>query len=310
MGKKKTHEEFIEEVYKQVGYTYDVLGKYEKSIEKITFIHHECNNTFSMKPRNFLQGNRCPNCFKRNKKKTHEEFVREVYDLIGNEYTVIGKYTYTKIKLKIRHNYCTHEWMVTPHNFLRGTRCPKCFGKNKSTTDEFKKKVFEMYGDEYEVLSEYVNNSTHISMKHTICNHTYKVLPSNFLRERRCPQCTESKGERKVREYLNKNLIVFKQQFEFEGLIGVGGNNLRFDFAIFNEFDKLICLIEYDGEFHYKKFYEDQSFEVIQIHDNRKNKYCEERKIPLLRIPFWEINNIERILDEFLIINNLKEDSK
>jgi hypothetical protein len=29
-----------------------------------------------------------------------------------------------------------------------------------------------------------------------------------------------------------------------------------------------------------------------------KNNYCEENKIPLLRIPYWEIDNIDRLLSE------------
>jgi len=48
------------------------------------------------------------------KRKTHEEFIQEVYDLVGNEYTVLGKYINATTKILIRHNTCGHEYVVTP----------------------------------------------------------------------------------------------------------------------------------------------------------------------------------------------------
>jgi len=38
------------------------------------------------------------------RKKTHEEFVEQVYGLVGNEYTVLGEYNGNKIKVLIKHN--------------------------------------------------------------------------------------------------------------------------------------------------------------------------------------------------------------
>jgi hypothetical protein len=59
---------------------------------------------------------------------------------------------------------------------------------------------------------------------------------------------------------------------------------------------QLECLIEYDGEFHYKKFYEEQTFETGQYHDKLKDEYCLKHNIKLIRIPYWEFDNIENIL--------------
>lgn len=82
----------------------------------------------------------------------------------------------------------------------------------------------------------------------------------------------------------------------FSDLKGLGGTALRFDFAI-HEKGKLIMLIEYDGEFHYRPIRGQEALERQQIHDNLKNKYCSEHGISLLRIPYWESENIEKILE-------------
>lgn len=74
---------------------------------------------------------------------------------------------------------------------------------------------------------------------------------------------------------------------------------LRFDFAILDSNDDVAKLIEYDGEFHYKEYYESQTFESLQIHDER-NQYCKDNNIPLLRIPYWEFENIKWILEKWL----------
>jgi len=41
------------------------------------------------------------------------------------------------------------------------------------------------------------------------------------------------------------------------------------------------------------------------IHDILKNKYAMDNNINILRIPYWEYNNIEEILNNYLNINNV-----
>ena len=100
--------------------------------------------------------------------------------------------------------------------------------------------------------------------------------------------------------YLQNYNTLFKQEYSFENLLGVGGGLLRFDFAVFDDINNLKLLIEYDGEFHFKKYYETQNFEDLQMHDNRKNQYCKDNNIPLIRIPYWQFDKIEQILDKWL----------
>lgn len=144
-------------------------------------------------------------------------------------------------------------------------------------------------------------------MRHNICGTKYKVKPSNFVNGRRCPVCKESEGEREIRYWLTDNNIDFKTQFTFDDLLSDLGNLLRFDFAIFENNKKIKYLIEYDGKQHYewiKNWQTEEEFHKLQYHDRLKNNYCIKNNIQLIRIPYWEFDLIENILNELQIKNN------
>ena len=110
-----------------------------------------------------------------------------------------------------------------------------------------------------------------------------------------------SKGEQKLIELFKKNGIQFLREVSFEDLKGKKGSLLRYDFGLFKN-KKLICLIDFDGRQHYEYvpyFHKTYSgFLKSQERDRRKNKYCLMKGIPLIRIPYWDLDGItlEKIL--------------
>lgn len=120
-----------------------------------------------------------------------------------------------------------------------------------------------------------------------------------------CPRCNVSKGEKKVEEFLIANGFTYEKQHQFEDCRNIFP--LRFDFVIFDK-DKISSIIEYDGEQHYKgRARSDpnksgETLKRIQRNDKIKNEYCKEKKLNLIRIPYWDLNNIEKILSESLRI--------
>jgi hypothetical protein len=365
MGKKKTHEQFIEEVFNLEENNYSVLGKYEGATIKILMKHNNCGYEWNIKPNNFLSGQRCPICSEKNriikktrlhsdfikmvdeiwnkkiivlgnytrgkdkikfkcnicncewytvpynilrgygcpqcagvKKKSDEEFKQEIYNLVNNEYEFLEEYLDSRTKILIKHNICNFIYKVSPSVFLSGCRCPKCSGKLKYTTETFKEKVYELTGDEYILLSKYgKDNKDKVLIKHNKCNNEYLVSPNCFLDGCRCPICNESKGERKIRYYLENNKINLISQYTFENLKDI--ELLRFDFGILSN-NNLICLIEYDGIGHYKEdVFSRYSYINTIKHDQMKNDYCNKNNIKLLRIPYWEYDNIEQILNNY-----------
>ena len=57
------------------------------------------------------------------------------------------------------------------------------------TTEDFKKTIFELTGDEFELLSEYKNAKTKVIMKHNKCGNKFEIKPDNFKCGNRCPFC-------------------------------------------------------------------------------------------------------------------------
>lgn len=237
-------------------------------------------------------------------KRTQEQYEEEVNKLTKGEYSVVGKYINVDTKVLMRHNCETcnnHEWEIKPNNFFNGQRCPKCQHRSyKKTTEEFKKEVYSLIEDEYSVLEEYKNTKTKILFKHNKCGNEFKMMPAHFLRGVRCPFCNESKGEQKIRYYLERNNINFSPQYIFDEC--KRKEVLPFDFAIFEdkEKSKLKFLIEYDGDFHYKPIMGKRKLKYQQENDNIKNEYCKTCNIKLIRIPYWEYDNIENILNKEL----------
>lgn len=191
MGKRKTHEEFVQEVFDLVGDEYDILGEYIDSKTKIEFLHKKCNTKWNASPNMFLSGSRCKTCYFERKSiqmnKTNDDFVSEVYNLVGDEYTVLDKYINTKTKIRFKHNKHNYIFSMQPSSFLLGHGCPIC-GNEKSkktrtkTHNEFCQVVHDMHNDEYSVLGEYIKHNIKIKMKHNVCNHEWDTTPHNILR--------------------------------------------------------------------------------------------------------------------------------
>ena len=133
--------------------------------------------------------------------------------------------------------------------------------------------------------------------------HDFKLTFDRLKnQECRCPICNVSKGEQKIINWLEENDVKFIYNKEyFKNLLGVRGGLLRPDFIIENKG----IWIEYDGEFHFDKYYGGQNFEVMIMNDNIKRRYAKENGWKLIRIPYWEFDNIEEILEYEFSINRM-----
>ncbi len=100
--------------------------------------------------------------------------------------------------------------------------------------------------------------------------------------------CLTSAGEEKIKHILQENDISYISQYGFSDL--VDKNKLRFDFAIFQN-NKLFCLIEYQGSQHYQNL-EGKLWNSPQKHDQMKREYCKKHNIPLIEIPYTDLDKI------------------
>lgn len=309
--KRKTHSEFINDVYKVSQGEYTVLGSYKNNKTKILMRHNyeSCNNyEWDIKPNNFLEGEqRCPICSKKEADEMHrtgiDTFKKEIKSLVNNEYEVIGDiYINSKTNIKMKHIICGNEFDVTPNNFIsKNSRCPKCALKLKA--ERLRKTIeqvnFEIYNEvkgEYELVSNnYINNNEKILIRHNKCGNILEVSLANFIYSgTRCECETQSKGEKGILDYLKNNDIKFIYQYKFEDCKNI--KKLSFDFYLYEH----NYLIEFQGRQHYMPvsiFGGEEGF-VKQIkNDNIKRKYCQTKNIKLLEISYLNLNNINLILD-------------
>ena len=130
------------------------------------------------------------------------------------------------------------------------------------------------------------------------CNKIYSVDPNCILNGTvmSCGCLNLSKGEKIIHDLLLANSINFKMQITFPDLISVRKGSLRFDFGVHDEMNHLLYLIEYDGEQHFIKkpnrFGGYDQFDITKENDNQKNEYCKKHSIPLIRIPYTKLNQL------------------
>jgi len=169
----------------------------------------------------------------------------------------------------------------------------------RSTLTEFIANAKAIHGDRYKYdKTHYVNAKTNIII--TCPKHgDFMQLPSNHLGYKGCPNCSNSKSEILISNFLTKNGIKFQTQMRFEGCRNI--KPLPFDFYLPNK----NMLIEFDGEQHFvplKHFGGSEAFKTIQENDSIKTNYSKERNLELLRLDYrMKFHEIENKLSRKLL---------
>lgn len=310
--RKKTNEQFLQQLSDKWGDKLTPLTEYDGNKTKIKFRCNECGNEFMAKPNDVLSGwtRWCPVCSNRimgeNAKKTHDEYVKDLKKVWSDKIIALEEYsTNRNIPILHRCNECGFEWKTTPHNLLSGEGCPNCKKKTiselkKKSQEQYEQELREVWGDRVILVDEYKTTDTPIYHMCGKCGHKWKVSPHNLLSGRGtcCPKCNMSKGEVAIDVFLTNNNI--KYEFNrpvFEWLIFEKKMKPDFWLPDYN------LVIEYNGEQHYmpiEQFGGEDGFKVTQLRDELKRKQLNEHGVDLLEIPYWEYNNISKILDKKL----------
>lgn len=253
---------------------------------------------------NITKNRGCKKCGN-NKLKIKEEKIEEYNKILeDNGYLWINKKEYkenTKVGFLTKCMLCGYESKISNIQVRTLRGCKKCMGLEKKNIKYFEKEI-ENLGekDNYIILSnEYIDNKTPIKMLHKECNNEYYVSRSNFLKGERCPHCQQSKGEKRIESFFQENNILFIKQYKIKDCKNI--KSLPFDFYL----PQYNILIEFDGKQHYKivDFFDGLIGLMNRMYkDNIKTQYCKNNNIQLIRIPYWEFNDIERILEG--VLNN------
>lgn len=253
--------------------------------------------------------NDCSDVISRKNKTISYEYVKKYIE--KQKYKLITKkedYINSDCKIKIKCDK-NHTYEVTFNSFFNGgRRCPICKGIN------CKERLLTKYEDivkyvesiNYKLLTkkeDYIDMSKNVIVK---CDkgHIINISINKLRNGRRCKHCNSieikkhiSIGEYKIIETLNMLNISYINEYSFDDC--KFKNKLKFDFYL----DDINTIIEFDGQQHYNiidYFGGYDGFVDTKIRDTVKNIYCKQNNIKLIRIPYWEIDNIETILTEKL----------
>lgn len=286
-------------------------------------IQCSCGNVFKTSFNTFKKDEQwqCPSCgekkrLKKMQNKTYGfkfytyEDVKKIIEL-DTELTLLSKEyngCYEKLKLKCPCGEIFFKSFAAIIENIKNNKrnlCPKCIKKGNDEgfrlkEEDIQKSISNFYKKEKFILlnyNEYKNNRTLLKFKCSECGEIFISTVHTLTTGdgRLCPNCESSysKGEMVIKDFLDNNNIKYIQEKTFNGCRYY--NHLRFDFYL----PDYNCCIEFDGKQHYEiveYFGGYETFINTKIRDTVKNVYCKENNIYLLRIPYWEFDNIENIL--------------
>ena len=205
-GVEKLTLEVVKERVSKISPNIEIL-----STEYINGGHHldckckVCNYEWKALPKNLFKGKGCSVC-KNVKKYTLQEIKDLVFEInpnikiLSTEYK--GKHEHLNLKCKI----CNHGWITSAHALTHGkTGCPKCSGHLQLTQEDVVQRIFET-NPNIEVIGEYTGIDDKLKMRCKICNNEWEAKAYHLVTGASgCPQCSSSKGEDRIYNYLSNN---------------------------------------------------------------------------------------------------------
>lgn len=269
-----------------------------------------CNKEFWQRAGKHIQEKQgCPYCAN-NIKFTKEEIIRKIEELFPNKFT-FEKLQYSKNDKPIIITCKKHGDFKTNWSTLNSSKygCMQCMNDQQSlnrreTNDYFIKKSKKIHGENYSYsFVDYKGHDHYVTLKCNICQTIFEVKARiHYQNKGGCPSCNFSEGERSIEEKLSSQKIKYIAQKKFNDC--KNKMNLSFDFYLPNY---NLC-IEYDGKQHFESiefFGGETHFHYRKRLDQIKTDYCHKNNIVLLRIPYWEKDNIDQILKNKLTLKFL-----
>lgn len=199
---------------------------------------------------------------------------------------------------------CGNVVPVITYNLLNGnTQSCGCLQKEKASEATFKSLVGERFGKLLVIERVENNRFGHICYKCKCDCGGEAIVDAGNLRQGNTNSCgcIKSKGEMIINNWLQEHNIPFQSQYSIDEIILDSSRRPFFDFAIFDNDNNLLCLIEYNGKQHYEitgGWNNEEMFEITQHRDNQKSEWCKKLNIPLYIISY--LDNIEEKLEEII----------
>ena len=120
-------EYFLSKIPSELFKKIEVKSEYKQQYCEIEVVCKVCGKEWISTPHNLYHGQGCVDCGHRVKgikcRKSHGQFVKEVFDVYGDSVEVIGRYTTSFSPVQVKCTQCGHIWNAK-RLLQRG--CPKC----------------------------------------------------------------------------------------------------------------------------------------------------------------------------------------
>lgn len=226
-----------------------------------------------------------------------EDFIKRAKEKHGDKYNYLKSvYKNKRTKVIIHCNIHDIDFEQLPLNHIRGQGCPICgkkiaqersgnYKNKRKTKEEFQNDLNKIYGEKYEVLSEYVNNKTKVKI---YCHNknsdgkehgVFYIKPNDLICGHGCKRCVHSSLEEEIENLLIENNIKFETQKKFKEWLG----EQRLDFYL----PDYNVAIECQGKQHFEpvdfagngKEWANENYEKIKILDEKKFELCKNNGI-------------------------------
>ena len=193
-GKKAKRYEFVKRHIES--YNYKLLSKkYIRNNDKLKI---ECTegHTFRMGWSSFLQGERCPICYKESRETVYRyDYIKKQIESVSGYKLLSKKCKSATSKIVIMCNK-GHTYSTTWHTFQCGSRCPICYRKSLRLSYEYVKEGVESVSGYTLLSTSYINSKS----KLTVCcpvGHIYTTSWNEFYVGHRCRKCYHIRGRKK-----------------------------------------------------------------------------------------------------------------
>ena len=263
----------------------------------------QCGREYSTTWHIFLRNNDhiCNFCFNRKRSKgetntKHQDTNKFHIEAQKNGLVILDdcaiKY-HNKVLVQDKEGY---RGIMFPDSIMKGSSFEKFSIRNPYTIDNVRIFAFNKGWDCIVYNQEYKGDKVPLKFMCVCGNDFYTDIAHFVAGKYQCNECRvkQSAIAAKVELWLNQNQISYCKEKIFEGC--KNKKALPFDFYLK---DYNAC-IEVDGIGHYRpvvfnrdKRQAEENFHKRINNDEIKTNYCQINKIPLLRIPFWIIENGE-----------------
>ena len=314
----KVYEKYKHLIGTQI-YAWTILDIIVRGKDKRTYAVAQCHcGTIKEVRLSYILDNFVKDCGCEHKKRLQESVKKKYEHLIGtqiNDWTILdiippdGDNHITFVKCQC---VCGTIRNVSTLNLFHGQSKNCGCGRKRSIHEVCTKNlVGQRFGKLLVIkMLEERNNDNRIMYK-CLCDCGNEVnVSGHCLTQKHTLSCGCTSSHSNA--YINKLLTEKNIAFQPEYIVKINNKQYKFDFYLYD----YNLFIEYDGEQHFMpvnfgghnhKDKAQEEFCKTQERDNIKNKYCKDNHINLLRIPYWEKENIETIISNHLQRLNEKD---